>query len=85
MLPHRLLSLKAELIHDDVLDPAWLCHCFDHAVMWFGRHIENKLLETDKTTHEPLHTLDELLDATPRREMDSVRQLISMFGFIDKR
>lgn len=70
---------------DGALDPDWLCHCFDHAVMWFGKYVENALQELDEHTHERVHTLQDLLGVKPHAEMDDVRDLISMFGMVDRR
>lgn len=82
--PHRLLSLKRELIDDGALDPGWLCHCFDHAVMWFGHWVEGKLMERDKDTHESIYTLSELLDV-PASGDDRERTAIPAFGILDLR
>lgn len=36
-------------------------YCFDNAVIWFGRWVENKLHEYDEFTKKPKYTLTELL------------------------
>jgi hypothetical protein len=55
---------------------------FDRAVTWFGRHVENKLLErTD--TGDPLYDLDELLGSGSQDDVKAaVQQLSAAFGVI---
>lgn len=45
-------------------DGWWECVQFDRAVTWFGRHVENKLMERDDNGRS-LYTLEMILDIEP--------------------
>ena len=83
MPPSQYVHLERQLIEDDVFDPEWLCHCFDHAVSFFGHWVESKLYETDPRTHEPLYELKDLLKAEAPEE-NMISYLIQLFGVIER-
>lgn len=59
----------------------WASLQLDNAVIWFGRYISNKLMETDPNTHKYIYTLEGLLGDTRKRSLkDGVIEAASKYG-----
>lgn len=58
----------------------WTAFQFDSAVSWFGRHIENKLMERDKNG-DPKYKLESLLaDRKNAGNTENLRLLKNLIG-----
>jgi hypothetical protein len=56
------------------LDGWYAAFLLDRAVTWFGRYVENKLMERDRNG-KPVHTLEALLrdaDEAPRSDLHAL-------------
>jgi hypothetical protein len=73
----ELLNLRRWMQEQGALgDGWWEALQLDRAVGWFGRHVENKLMERNKQG-QPVYTLEMLLDLNP----DEARQRAQFDAF----
>lgn len=79
----EILRLNEWALETTGLDGWWAAIQFDRAVCWLGRHVENKLLETDSNGRSQ-HRLEDILGEPEAGSSPILKQLSAVFGVVNR-